>query len=284
MNTQNFETEVASGRRFPFGRNWARFLETLSDNRIEAAKQATVDMLGLSNLHGKRFLDIGSGSGLFSLVAYRLGATVHSFDFDPSCVACTRKLRDRYASGDHHWRVEQGSVLDQSYVDSLGNFDVVYAWGVLHHTGDLWTSLEHAVSRVCDGGSILLAIYNDQGRKSRRWHRLKRIYCSGLIGRFVVVGSIFPCFFLRTVISSCLSRRNLFARYRANRGMSLIRDWHDWCGGLPYEVASVDAVFQFFSERLFVMRNIRTTNGIGNNQFVFQAMRSGQHDSAVGPR
>ena len=280
MNGEKLEAELAKGQRFPFGRNWTRFLDTLSDSRIEDAEQATAEMLGLSHLHGKSFLDIGSGSGLFSLVAYRLGARVHSFDYDPSCVACTRRLRDRYACDDARWKVEQGSALDRSYVESLGEFDVVYAWGVLHHTGDLWTSLEYAASRVRDRGSMLLAIYNDQGRKSRLWYRLKRIYCSSVIGRFVVVGTVFPYFFLRILIGSCLSRRNLLANYEVNRGMSLIRDWHDWCGGLPYEVASVDAVFRFFSERLFVMRNVRTTNGLGNNQFVFQAHRSGLYDSS----
>ena len=163
MNEQSFDTELSSGKRFPFGKNWARFLETLSDARIERAKRSTLEMLGLPHLQGKTFLDIGSGSGLFSLVAHRLGAAVHSFDYDPSSVACTRRLRDLYATGECHWQAERGSALDQSYMDSLGQFDVVYAWGVLHHTGDLWTSLEYAAARVRENGSILLAIYNDQG-------------------------------------------------------------------------------------------------------------------------
>ena len=78
MNEQSFDTELSTGRRFPFGKNWARFLQTLSDARIERAKRSTLEMLGLPHRHDKTFLDIGSGSGLFSLVADRLGATVHS--------------------------------------------------------------------------------------------------------------------------------------------------------------------------------------------------------------
>lgn len=283
MADQGFQAEVASGQRFPFGRNWTGFLETLSDSQIERAERATVEMLGLSHLRGKSFLDIGSGSGLFSLVAHRLGATVHSFDYDPESVACTRQLRDRYVGDDGRWKVEQGSALDQSYVESLGQFDIVYSWGVLHHTGDMWTALEYAASRVRENGSILLAIYNDQGRKSRLWHRIKRLYCSGLVGRFVVVGTAFPYFALRILISSCLSRRNLFANSRPDRGMSLVHDWHDWCGGLPYEVASVEAIFWFFSERRFILRNIRTTNGLGNNQFVFHAPGPVIDDSSEAP-
>ena len=274
MNDQRFHADVASGKRFPFGKNWTRFLATLSDSRIEHAERATVEMLGISHLRRKTFLDIGSGSGLFSLVAHRLGATVHSFDYDPSSVACTRQLRDLYAGADCHWEVERGSALDHSYMKSLGQFDIVYAWGVLHHTGDLWTSLEYAASLVRANGFILLAIYNDQGRKSMLWRLIKRVYCSGLLGRSVIVATVFPYFTFRLIIRSCLSRKNLFADYHVNRGMSLIRDWHDWCGGLPYEVASVEAVFRFLSKRRFILRNVRTTNGLGNNQFVFQAARS----------
>ena len=282
MNDQSFDTEISTGKRFPFGNNWARFLETLSDARIEHATQSTLEMLGLPHLQGKTLLDIGSGSGLFSLVAHRLGATVHSFDYDPSSVACTRRLRDLYATDDRHWQAERGSALDHSYMNSLGQFDVVYAWGVLHHTGDLWTSLEYAAARVRENGSILLAIYNDQGKKSMLWRRIKRVYCSGLMGRSVVVGMVFPYLFVRLLIGSGLSKRNLFANYTVNRGMSLIRNWHDWCGGLPYEVASIEAVFRFFLKKRFILRNIRTTNGLGNNQFLFQKLGSQMDSSPAG--
>ena len=280
MIDQRFDTEVAAGKRFRFGRNWTRFLKTISDSRIEHAERATVEMLGLSELRGSTFLDIGSGSGLFSLVAHRLGATVHSFDYDPSSVACTAQLRHLYTGGDGRWHIERGSALDQSYMESLGQFDIVYAWGVLHHTGDLWTSLEYAASRVRENGLILLGIYNDEGWKSSLWRRIKRLYCSGLFGRLVVVSTTFPYFFIRLLIGSCVSKRSLFASYDVNRGMSMIHDWFDWCGGLPYEVASVEAVFRFFSTRDFILRDVRTTNGHGNNQFLFQALGSHNDGSA----
>lgn len=120
-------TEVSQGQRFEFGANWARFLEVLDDCRITQAEQSLHDMLGVSDLQGKRFLDIGSGSGLFSLAARRLGATLHSFDYDSQSVACTRELKQRYFPDDSQWEIEEGSVLDGGYLSRLGQFDVSIA-------------------------------------------------------------------------------------------------------------------------------------------------------------
>src|SRR5438093_4320793 len=128
-------TEIARGQRFEFGRNWARFLSALDDRKIEAATHSLEKTLGVESLDGKRFLDIGSGSGLFSLAARRLGARVRSFDYDPRSVACAMELRRRYFATDRDWEIGEGSALDAEFLGSLGKFDVVYSWGVLHHTG-----------------------------------------------------------------------------------------------------------------------------------------------------
>src|SRR5438876_354324 len=134
--------EVARGERFEFGKNWSRFLRELDEARITRAVDSLRDMLELDDLSGRSFLDIGCGSGLFSLAARRLGATVFSFDFDPQSVACTQEVKRRYCPQDGLWTINAGSALDSHFLKSLGQYDIVYSWGVLHHTGAMWQALE----------------------------------------------------------------------------------------------------------------------------------------------
>src|SRR5438067_12600662 len=169
--------EIARGTRFEFGKNWARFLGSLDDNRIAQAEASLRTMLETSDLEGKSFLDIGSGSGLFSLAARRLGARVHSFDFDVASVLCTRGMRDLRSPDDPDWKVEQGSILDPDYVSALGTFDIVYSWGVLHHTGAMHRALQVAASLVAPEGLFAFALYR-RTLMCRLWRWEKRWYAA----------------------------------------------------------------------------------------------------------
>ncbi|MGH7233315.1 MAG: class I SAM-dependent methyltransferase, partial [Nitrospiraceae bacterium] len=200
--------EVESGKRFEFGKNWKRFLSVLDDGRIAAAEQALQHMLEMGRLEGKRFLDVGCGSGIFSLAAVRLGATVHSFDYDPQSIECARMVKARYASA-CEWVIEEASVLDTSYLDRLGQFDVVYSWGVLHHTGAMWQALDHVAPLVKEGGMLFIAIYNDQGGVSRRWRAVKRLYnTSPQVMRPCILFPIMLYFEGREAIKQLLRGRN----------------------------------------------------------------------------
>lgn len=268
--------QVRAGERFLFGANWKRFLRLLDDRRIAQAEESLRTMLEVERLDGCTFLDAGSGSGLFSLAARRLGATVTSFDFDPQSVACTMELRRRYFPDDSRWTVQEGSVLDEAFMRGLGRFDIVYSWGVLHHTGSMWRAIELAQSCVAPGGRFFIALYNDQGLKSVVWKQLKRMYCSGVAGRLLVTGLCVPYFVLRQFAADTLRGRNPLAHYRdyrANRGMSVVRDWVDWLGGYPFEVASVTATFDFLRARGFRLDRLLSTLGSGCNEFVFTRER-----------
>lgn len=280
MGKTSFEVEVSEGRRFEFGKNWQSFLSTLSEEKIVIAERSTVEMIEMRHLDGKTFLDIGSGSGLFSLVARRLGAKVCSFDFDPDSVACTRYLKSRYFPNDPDWIVQKGSVLEKDFMESLGSFDIVYAWGVLHHTGDMWAAIENAAFRTKENGILFIAIYNDQGYKSIAWRSVKKFYCSGFLGKIIVAVIFVPYFFFRELIKSAVSGKNKFSEYKTKRGMSVVHDWFDWLGGFPFEVAAVREVCHFLESRGFSLKNIKTTKGLGNNQFVF--VRKPEEEGTLG--
>lgn len=272
----------ASEERFEFGKNWRQFLSVVDEERIRHAESSLLRALECDDLVGRRFLDIGSGSGLFSLAARRLGARVHSFDYDVHSVACTEQLRRRYCPDDPDWTVERGSALDAGYLASLGRFDIVYSWGVLHHTGAMWQALDHAQIPVAPGGRLFIALYNHTGSQSERWSRIKRLYThlpSPLRAPYTIAVSA-PAE-LKMIARALLRGRPreyvaLWTERRFNRGMSRWHDLVDWVGGYPYEAARVDEVFAFYRQRGFQLDRLMIGGGLGCNEFVFTRTSPGR--------
>ena len=260
-----FHQEISGGNRFEFGKNWQRFLASLNEDKIKAAELSLKTMLGMESLAGKTFLDIGSGSGLHSLVARKLGAEVYSFDYDPYSVECTKHLKNQYFPKDSQWIVQEGSVLDVEYLESLGRFDIVYAWGVLHHTGDMWKAISYAISLVSEKGQLFIAIYNRHWT-SFIWKAIKVIYNkspyfikSVLIWFFT--GIIFIGAFLTT------GKNPL----KGERGMEFKYDIVDWLGGYPYEYATIKEIVNFVESKGFqIVKIIPTAGWTGCNQLVFK--------------
>ena len=266
--------EVASGERFEFGKNWADFLKQLNEERIRVAEDSVAEYLETRDLRGQTFIDVGCGSGIFSLAARRLGAKVVSFDYDPNSANCARELRRRFFPDDRDWTVTEGSVLDREFLQSLGQFDVVYSWGVLHHTGAMWQALDNVVALVRPGGKLFISIYNDQGKYSRWWRKVKQIY-NGLPPsmRWVVLWPVGAKLWWRPVLKDFVTLRPFheWREYIRLRGMSPWRDVVDWVGGYPFEVAKPEEIFSFYRQRGFSLEVLSTCGGtLGCNQFVFR--------------
>jgi 2-polyprenyl-3-methyl-5-hydroxy-6-metoxy-1,4-benzoquinol methylase len=271
MTTHKEKSEL----RFEFGKNWKNFLESLDENRMKEAENSLRNMLDISTLKGKTFLDIVSGSGLFSLAAKRLGAKVHSFDYDTNSVGCTKYLKEKFEPNAKDWAVEQGSILDKKYLKTLPKADVVYSWGVLHHTGSMYQAFENVSELVKPKGYLFISIYNNQGGASRRWTWIKKKYnASGLIVRSLL--ELYTLFrqWTITFIRDFLNSGNPFkswVAYKQNRGMSAYHDLIDWVGGYPFEVAKPEEVFAFFKNKGFKLVHLKTcAGGVGCNEFVFQ--------------
>lgn len=262
--------------RFDFGKNWSRFIKLIDQLRIQEAERSLKEMLQIREMKDTSFLDIGSGSGLFSLSARRLGASVFSFDNDQDSVDCTEELRRRYYPNDKTWIIQKGSILDSEYIASLEKFDIVYSWGVLHHTGKMWEALSNSARLVKTGGLLYIALYNDQGWKSRLWKKIKITY-NYLPVVFKQMFSILmfaSVNLLNFIKYSILLRPWIpiisWVRHKKKRGMNIFIDWRDWIGGYPYEVASPEIVYDHMNKYQFELIRIKRTSSLGCNEFLFR--------------
>ena len=275
--TKNTAMAPINEHHFEFGKNWQRFLTQFDEERVDQAKSSLLEMLEVKDLSDLSFLDVGCGSGLFSLAAMRLGAKkVKSFDYDPQSVACANELKRRFFPLENKWVIEQGDILEKNYLSSLGQWDLVYSWGVLHHTGSMWKALENVASLVKPSGKLFIAIYNDQGTASKIWLWIKKMY-NDLPGglRFLVLIPTFIRLWFPTMVLDLLQLKPFphWKNYNSMRGMSPWTDVVDWVGGYPFEVAKPELILEYFKKREFVLEKIKTVGSShGNNEFIFKKL------------
>ncbi len=259
--------------RFAFGRNWQSFVNRIDDQRIGLAMDSLRRVLQMEDLQGKTFLDVGCGSGLFSLAACLLGAErVVSFDYDADSVQATVRLRESSAIPEGVWCILRGDVLDSRFLSALPPADVIYSWGVLHHTGSMWAAVDNVARSVRSGGVLALALYNTN-RSSALWRHIKRTYnCMPTPVRclmeyaYMGVFVVFYAFTLRNPIAAIRNYGNVSCR-----GMSFSHDIRDWLGGFPYEHATPGAVLHYLRTRYgCALEYLSTVNGLGCNEFMFR--------------
>jgi SAM-dependent methyltransferase len=253
--------------RFAFGKNWDDFAGRLQYDDYLAAKESLKKLV--PDLQGKTFLDVGCGSGLFSIAASALGAKkVLGFDFDRDSIAASQKLLEIISQWDGDIKKDSiefkvGSILNENI--GIERYDVVYSWGVLHHTGDMYAAFERIKNLVAENGALVLAIYNKHFT-SPVWKLIKYTYVKS--PSFIKKILIFLVVLIKFPVVLIVSKRNPFKK---RRGMHFYTDIVDWVGGYPYEYASVDEVTGFFQTRGFkLIKLIRTKGFTGCNEFVFE--------------
>jgi len=218
---------------FDFGANWLDFSQSVLDqDRLVQASQSLETLLGPGALKGQSFIDVGSGTGLFSLAAKKNGAgPVIGLDINPTCIAVAQKNAIRFGLHDQT-QFCQINILDTAQVSQLSPANIVYAWGSLHHTGQLSLALQNTASLVKPNGYLIVAIYNKHW-SSPWWRRIKHAYVSA--PRFcqkILIGLMLP---IIAAAKFAVTGKNPFKK---ERGMDFRIDVIDWVGGYPYEYAS----------------------------------------------
>jgi 2-polyprenyl-6-hydroxyphenyl methylase/3-demethylubiquinone-9 3-methyltransferase len=258
--------------RYDFGRNWASFIDTnFSAERRSIAKQRLLGFLKRRDLKNLSFLDIGSGSGLHSMAAYDAGAArIHSFDYDEVSVQTTARLKG-IAGAPSNWTVERGDVLDLNYLQNLGLWDIVYSWGVLHHTGAMWNAIDNAASRVASDGLFFIALYssNVASPSTEFWLDVKRRYNRADAGgkRRMELWYLWRFGLDGNPLRLPLLIKQIYQK-KKQRGMSYMTDVRDWLGGWPMEYANDQEVIDVMKKKhSFALVNIST--GEACTEFLF---------------
>ncbi len=237
---------------FSFGENWKNLNQKIQEEDIDRAIEDIEYWIGKEKIKGKNVIDIGSGSGIHSLSLFRLGVkSLLSFDYDKNSVEATTYhwLRSGEPS---NWKVEHGSILDKEYIAKLGQFDIVYSWGVLHHTGNMWQAINNALSLVNSKGLFFITIYNDRNYDRSIKDKTKYNNQNKLGKRLMELNWI-----LKIMLMRSLKFKNPFAwNEKKERGMNVYNDIVDWLGGLPYEIANEDEMLQFGLKNNLTLKRI----------------------------
>lgn len=256
---------------FEFGKNWNDYSKLIDEAAIAEAARAITNLVPAEMIRGATWLDIGSGSGLHSLAAARLGASaVTALDIDEDSVETTRKVLKAHGVA--------ATVMKRSVfaIDDLGQFDIVYSWGVLHHTGAMWRAVQSAAERVRPGGLLVIALYQKTAMCSP-WTLEKRLYTAAPEPVRRLMRATYKALFKAGLVLTGRKPHEYERTYKASRGMNWDHDIHDWLGGYPYESSTPDETRAFVAKLGFEPVKIGDLKpglgvfGTGCAEYVFRA-------------
>jgi 2-polyprenyl-6-hydroxyphenyl methylase/3-demethylubiquinone-9 3-methyltransferase len=260
---------------FDFGSNWERLVDRLTEEHVQSAVRDISGFLERDSLKGLSFLDVGCGSGLSSLAAYRMGASeIISVDLDPKNIRNLQLIREKFRVPETaRWTAYPASILDTK----LPQADIVYSWGVLHHTGKMWEGVRNCMSLVKPGGYLYLMLYRDS-LLAATWKRIKYLHS---ISPKPIKSALEASYAALWISGLTIRGRNpvkFIRNYSRNaRGMEFYLDAIDWVGGYPFEYASAQEVCSFVKGFELVRINPpaggKPVGFIGvNHQYLFRRM------------
>ena len=286
--------------KFSFGKNWISYSKNITKKNISNSEKDLKFFLK-NNIKNKDFLDIGCGSGLSSFAARNLRANVTSYDKDFFSTKCTKELKKKYCKNDKKWKIlNYGDVLNSNFCKRLGKFDIIYSWGVLHHTGNQKKALENIFFNSKKGSIFFIALYNDQGTKSKNWKIIKYTYnflrfwpIQVIFASLIMLINILrvhvftfnnvsinfkkyknnPKLIIKNQFRAFKTFLSYIKNYKRYRGMSYWHDQIDWIGGYPYEVSKPNDIINFFKQKNCKLMKIKINKGYGNNIYLFKKIK-----------
>lgn len=262
--------------QFDFGANWAHFARHVNDRRIAEAEEGMKLLIPAEQMQGKSFLDIGCGSGLHALAALRLGAaSVTAIDVNPLSVQTTQAVLNRFYP-QAKALVHQHSILSDAPV--MGRpFDIVYSWGVLHHTGNMARAIANTAAQVAPNGLLVLAIYK-KSPLCAFWRVEKKFYTKAPRLVRKIMDWTYAVSYLAAYTLSGKNPVSYVRAYYQKRGMSWMTDVRDWLGGYPYESATAAEMEEMLRPHGFTLERAYNTEapkarglfGCGCAEYVFR--------------
>ena len=264
--------------RFKFGQNWREYNSSIGADRIEAAQIGILKLLNPIEISDKKIVDIGSGSGLHALSFLKLGAKeVTCIDIDTDSIAATKETLNKFANKFENWTAFEADILNPDALNPK-SFEIVYSWGVLHHTGNMKLAVKNA-SQLCKvDGLFVFALY----RKTflcNFWKIEKWFY----IRSPLVVKKLLEYVYIFLFLFGKILKRDDVVRfirsYETQRGMKFNTDVKDWLGGYPYEsilpinVEELLIELGFEKVRDFVQPKSIGLFGSGCDEYVFRRIK-----------
>ncbi|MGH9365772.1 MAG: class I SAM-dependent methyltransferase [Thermoanaerobaculia bacterium] len=159
----------------PFGS--PKFFERVEEERYERYAPWMKSAIGFDRYRGKRVLEVGFGLGTDHVSFSRGGARCFGIDLTPAHITATRRRLELEHSTP---RLSQGDAEKLPFADQ--SFDVVYSFGVLHHTPGTQAAVDEIHRVLRPGGEAIVGLYH-------RDSLFFWAYCVGIRG--VLLGGFF---------------------------------------------------------------------------------------------